>query len=299
MKLWVKLLPVFIFFFLIFLPSKIEARSGCCSRHGGVCGCGCCDGTGLSSTCAPYYPECNGGGIRTQPTCPSMSIYNSLTGQCECLSGYVASGNSCISKNQACTNKYGYMTQYDYSTDSCKCLSGYVWNSSGTACISGNQACWNTFGFGSTYDYLSEKCKCSYGYVFNKARTKCITNDEACRELNGIMSEYSLLTDKCVCLSGYEFDGSKCSLSVKNEEIFYPPTLIPTKKPTPTLKPTLTITPTLTIEPSPTEIILPTEILSSTPTQPIIQNSANNPETKTVEPQNIFFRFFSWLFGKR
>jgi len=36
-----------------------EARSGCCSHHGGVCGCGCCDGTPLSSTCAPYYPECN------------------------------------------------------------------------------------------------------------------------------------------------------------------------------------------------------------------------------------------------
>lgn len=36
-----------------------NARSGCCSSHGGVCGCGCCDGTSLSATCAPYYPECN------------------------------------------------------------------------------------------------------------------------------------------------------------------------------------------------------------------------------------------------
>ena len=35
------------------------ARSGCCSHHQGVCGCGCCDGTPLSSTCAPYYSECN------------------------------------------------------------------------------------------------------------------------------------------------------------------------------------------------------------------------------------------------
>ena len=26
---------------------------------GGVCGCGCCDGSSLSATCAPYYPECN------------------------------------------------------------------------------------------------------------------------------------------------------------------------------------------------------------------------------------------------
>ncbi len=37
----------------------VDARSGCCSHHGGVCGCGCCDGTPLSATCAPYYPQCN------------------------------------------------------------------------------------------------------------------------------------------------------------------------------------------------------------------------------------------------
>jgi len=36
-----------------------EARRGCCSHHGGVCGCKCCDGTPLSATCAPYYPACN------------------------------------------------------------------------------------------------------------------------------------------------------------------------------------------------------------------------------------------------
>jgi len=42
-----------------FVPSNIYARSGCCSHHGGVCGCGCCDGIPLSSTCAPYYPQCS------------------------------------------------------------------------------------------------------------------------------------------------------------------------------------------------------------------------------------------------
>src|SRR5436305_6150696 len=36
-----------------------DARSGCCSHHGGVCGCGCCDGSSLSAICAPYYPECS------------------------------------------------------------------------------------------------------------------------------------------------------------------------------------------------------------------------------------------------
>jgi len=41
------------------LTTNIEARSGCCSHHGGVCGCHCCDGTSLSTTCAPYYPSCS------------------------------------------------------------------------------------------------------------------------------------------------------------------------------------------------------------------------------------------------
>lgn len=39
--------------------APLEARRGCCSHHSGVCGCSCCDGTPLSATCAPYYPECS------------------------------------------------------------------------------------------------------------------------------------------------------------------------------------------------------------------------------------------------
>lgn len=69
-------LQLFVFFFFI---SFTEARSGCCSSHGGVCGCGCCDGTGLSATCAPYYPQCgSSGSITTQPstiTTPKITTY--------------------------------------------------------------------------------------------------------------------------------------------------------------------------------------------------------------------------------
>lgn len=59
-----RLLPQFVIvtllvLFLLIYPVSSLARSGCCSHHGGVCGCGCCDGTSLSSTCAPYYPECS------------------------------------------------------------------------------------------------------------------------------------------------------------------------------------------------------------------------------------------------
>jgi len=51
---------LFILIILLFtIPKVVGARGGCCSHHGGVCGCSCCDGTGLSATCAPYYPGCN------------------------------------------------------------------------------------------------------------------------------------------------------------------------------------------------------------------------------------------------
>ena len=56
------------FVLLLISPLNVEARSGCCSWHGGVCtyqcpdgvnmGYKCCDGTFLSVKCAPYYPKC-------------------------------------------------------------------------------------------------------------------------------------------------------------------------------------------------------------------------------------------------
>ena len=72
MKLWIKILSVFLFFFLILLPKNTEARSGCCSHHNGVCGCRCCDGSSLSATCAPYYPSC--GSTTTVKTVQPTSV---------------------------------------------------------------------------------------------------------------------------------------------------------------------------------------------------------------------------------
>ena len=61
--------------FLLITTTPAFARSGCCSHHGGVSGCGCADGTPLSDTCAPYYPECyNGGQQQTQST-PQTQTY--------------------------------------------------------------------------------------------------------------------------------------------------------------------------------------------------------------------------------
>src|SRR5947209_4329552 len=54
-SLFIALLLVVFFSFV----QSVDARSGCCSHHGGVCGCGCCDGSSLSAICAPYYPQCS------------------------------------------------------------------------------------------------------------------------------------------------------------------------------------------------------------------------------------------------
>jgi hypothetical protein len=58
-----KLLLTFLLFFVISWPSFSFATSGCCSHHGGVCGCNtstgsqsCCDGTDSPSCGCQYIP---------------------------------------------------------------------------------------------------------------------------------------------------------------------------------------------------------------------------------------------------
>lgn len=69
---------------LIFLFSQpADARQGCCSHHGGVCGCAvsgqkCCDGSPLSSTCAPYYDRC----VETPPP-PTPTCEDKSAGTCD------------------------------------------------------------------------------------------------------------------------------------------------------------------------------------------------------------------------
>ena len=57
-KLLLSLSILVLFLFVVLPTDDAEARQGCCSWHGGVCGCRCCDGTPLSAKCAPYYPSC-------------------------------------------------------------------------------------------------------------------------------------------------------------------------------------------------------------------------------------------------
>lgn len=212
--------------FLLIPAFNIEARSGCCSWHGGVCGCSCCDGTPLSSTCLPYYPECSGGSIFSPsynydydfpsysssiPDCPFNSSYDSISGSCKCYSGYVASGGKCVSASQYCTDKYGYGAAYSYLEDACECKSGYEMTrkdyGGGLECVS----CSSKYGFGATYDYLTNSCECSSGYVWGTdflGDSTCISGNQYCRDKYGYNSSYDAFSKSCKCDYGYVFDSS-------------------------------------------------------------------------------------------
>jgi len=60
---------------ILILAVPVFARSGCCSSHRGVRadGCGCNDGTPLSSTCAPYY-TCSLGGNDNIPVQQTQQV---------------------------------------------------------------------------------------------------------------------------------------------------------------------------------------------------------------------------------
>jgi micrococcal nuclease len=113
-KLFIPISILAVIVFTLMVTYVADARSGCCSHHGGVCGCGCCDGTSLSAKCAPYYPECNSTSSYETPSyqpayrqtytapvvhnCPTNSAYNSIAGSCECNTGYAVykKKNSCV-----------------------------------------------------------------------------------------------------------------------------------------------------------------------------------------------------------
>ena len=42
----------------ISLAHNAFAVKGCCSNHGGVCGCECCDGSLFTMRCQKLYSEC-------------------------------------------------------------------------------------------------------------------------------------------------------------------------------------------------------------------------------------------------
>jgi len=208
---------VLLFSFGLFL--NVIATSGACSWHGGVnCAAGsdwdgsviCNDGWRDSSVSYYSMTKCIQSPILSIPNCPLNSSYDSFTDSCKCYSGYLVSGDRCISKDQWCKDKYGYNSTNDYLSDNCKCTSGYIFGKDvlgNTACVSADQSCKDEYGVMARYNILYNKCECFVGYVFGQdiiGRTQCISEDNWCQNKYGYNSKYNSLSNKCECKSGYE-----------------------------------------------------------------------------------------------
>ena len=125
------------------------------------------------------------------PSCPLMSSYNSASGSCQCYSGYVANGSSCVSGLSYCWSHYGINSSYSYLNKNCECDYGYEYQY-GT--------CTKTTS-GTEYQYL----------LHAPTPTPTPSGSLRCQQKYGIESRYNSGTDTCsYCDTGYFMVGDKC-----------------------------------------------------------------------------------------
>lgn len=182
-----KLSLTLLLFGLLTFSASAEAKSGCCSWHGGVDYCSsagyymCNDGSlSPTCTCGGYdYPSYTSPSYLTTPSCPLFASYSYTSESCECNYGYVASGGSCISEDDSCENQYGYHASSSFG-GKCSCDYGYRFNSAGTKCVSNQEYC-EDLDWNAEYDYLTGSCQCKDGYKAGWSGSSCVrdydTND--------------------------------------------------------------------------------------------------------------------------
>lgn len=129
----------------------------------------------------------------------TMSRYNSLSGNCECSSGYAISGGQCKSRNSICRDRLGLMSRYNSLSGSCECSSGYVINNG--QCESGASVCRAKHGLRSNYKSLSGTCECASGYTFND-RGQCVE-----KQNNVYFKLLDINTDDKEAIIKSEYDG--------------------------------------------------------------------------------------------
>lgn len=172
---------------------------------------------------------------QSNPSCPLMSYYDSLSRSCKCMSGYVVDTNiygnqSCVSGYNKCQKDYGIMATYDSLSNRCKCLTGYM--------ISGGKCIYSTVYTSATFVKSCIASTYYQGKYFNGngwfddifclvpynpsatmnqpilSVTKGSDNDRAYCERNfGMHSNQSERADGtfvCLCKQGYTMQNSKC-----------------------------------------------------------------------------------------
>lgn len=162
--------------------------------------------------------------------CPAHSSYDSLTGKCQCNSGYYSNGSSCVYEIYT----YSYPTTPTcplnsyYNGTSCTCNTGYI--VSGSSCVlqqsnyyapsysnSNNQTCQLYYGVDSYWDGTktntgSLNCGCQAGYSWNSTKTGCVlsTYSPPANSLPGqsdetIGDDYYITNHTCIGLSGNQY----------------------------------------------------------------------------------------------
>ncbi len=178
-------------------------------------------------------------------TCPSNSSYDSLSGDCKCLSGYKSNGSSCV-YNYATTPQCPANSYYD-GVSSCKCNYGYVVN--GSSCVYKNieysappvalpttsyTSPRNTCPINSHISPVdSNKCLCDTGYQINATNDACVVAsivfNQSCKERYGASSYWDgtysddLKFVKCECGTGSEWNTGKTAC-IALEKSFTVPT---------------------------------------------------------------------------
>ena len=160
------------------------------------------------------------------PSCPIFSTYNTLSDSCECMSGYVADGSTCVNASSVCYDKYGYNSRYNSLDNSCECRYGYVFGDN-DQCITRDSSCVQDHGYGAEYDILKDSCTCSVGYKVanNRCVLKTTTSSnysyQTCSDSYGYHT-YETSSGKCACMDGYEWSTDKTKCVAKPSYTYQP-----------------------------------------------------------------------------
>jgi len=93
-----------------------------------------------------------------------------IGGQCTCNSGFVKSGDSCITYTDSCKLSFGENVYGFWNSEGkhlCQCNSGYEWSGNRTTCLK-RKTCPNG------YVNSSGNCSCNGGYVWDNINSNCI-----------------------------------------------------------------------------------------------------------------------------
>jgi len=202
-------------FILSIFPINVDAKQGCCSWHGGVCGSRCCDGTPLSAKCggsdtSPSNYDCNldtNNNLICGEGGPCIGSMSYCQPELECIN-YRCTKKVSINLEESNVNSKGVGDVCSYSfecVDSLVCING--------KCIQKN----NKDEGEECTSYL--ECKgslyCQDGYCINiyskKVGQKCIVDNECDVLLNCVHNVCR--TEKTYCGDNYCDNGEmyKCS----------------------------------------------------------------------------------------